>query len=339
MWSSAGDFDGNNSPCSTFPGGLPGSTFGRASNTTGPLDGIPFVVEQVLNLQHQLDVFAAVQPVALTGLLQPETWELPFPKTEYVLLDARKPTNLPDPEVELVRDVLLRGMQGRFPHRANIILMAILAGIHPVSEALRAGRPLDRVLIAKGAGGAKLQEVIELCRRSGIPVRFEPRDALDRVSGGATHQGVVALGSARSYVELSAVIQNAQMLVVLDGVEDPHNLGAIIRTVNAAGGDAVVIPERRAAGLTETVAKASAGAMEYTPVARIGNVSQALETLKEHGFWIFGLDERAPQRYDEADFPERSALVLGAEGKGLHEHVKKHCDVLLRIPMAGQMPR
>lgn len=215
--------------------------------------------------------------------------------------------------------------------------MAILAGIHPVFEALKARRPLDRVLVAKGAGGPKLQEIIELCRRQGLAVRFEPREALDRVSSGAVHQGVVALGAAHSYVELEDIIQGAHMLVLLDGVEDPHNLGAVIRTVNAAGADAVIIPERRAAGLTDTVAKASAGAIEYTPVARIVNVAQALEKLKQHGFWIYGLDERGAQRYDEAGFADRSVLVLGAEGKGLHDLVKKRCDVLLRIPMRGKI--
>jgi 23S rRNA (guanosine2251-2'-O)-methyltransferase len=215
--------------------------------------------------------------------------------------------------------------------------MAILAGIHPIYEALKAGRPLDRILVAKGAGGPKLQEIVDLCRKRGISVRFEPREALDRVSSGASHQGLVAFGAARAYVELDDLIDSAHMLVVLDGVEDPHNLGAVIRTVNAVGADAVVIPERRAAGLTETVAKASAGAVEYTPVARIGNVGQALEKLKQHGFWIFGLDERGTLPYHEADFAEKSVLVLGAEGTGLHELVKKRCDVLLRIPMAGQI--
>ncbi len=215
--------------------------------------------------------------------------------------------------------------------------MAILAGIHPVHEALKARRPLDRVLVAKGAGGPKLQEIIELCRKQGIAVRFEPREALDRASSGAVHQGLVAFGAARPYVELDEILETAHMLVLLDGVEDPHNLGAIIRTVNAAGADAVLIPERRAAGLTDTVAKASAGAVEYTPVVRIGNVSQSLERLKQRGFWIYGLDERGSERYDGVTFAERSVIVLGAEGKGLHDLVKKHCDVLLHIPMSGRI--
>ncbi len=215
--------------------------------------------------------------------------------------------------------------------------MSILLGIHPVREALRAGTPLDRVLVAKGARGPRIQEIIELSRQASVPVRFEPREALDRITKGATHQGVVAVGSARGYVDLEDVA-NPRLLVLLDGVEDPHNLGAIIRTANAAGADAVIIPERRAAGLTGTVAKAAAGALEHVPVVRVGNVNQALERLKERGFWIYGLDERGPAVYDEIEYLEPAVVVLGGEGKGLHYLVKKHCDFLIRIPMAGKIP-
>lgn len=214
--------------------------------------------------------------------------------------------------------------------------MPILSGVHPVAEALRARHPLDRVLIAQGAGGPRLQEVIELARRASIPVRFEPRSSLDRLAGTSAHQGVVAMGAARQYVELDSVL-GAEMLVLLDGVEDPHNLGAIVRTAHAAGAGAVVIPERRAAGLTDVVAKAAAGALEYLPVARVTNVNRALETMKEHGYWIYGLDERGAEAYDAVAFAEHAAIVLGGEGKGLHEQVRKHCDVLLRIPMAGKI--
>jgi 23S rRNA (guanosine2251-2'-O)-methyltransferase len=214
--------------------------------------------------------------------------------------------------------------------------MPILSGIHPVAEALRARHPLDRVLIAQGAGGPKLQEIIDLARRASIPVRFEQRSALDRLAGTTAHQGVVAMGAARHYAELDAVL-GAAMLVVLDGVEDPHNLGAIVRTAHAAGAGAVVIPERRAAGLTDVVAKAAAGALEHLPVARVANVNRALEEMKERGYWIYGLDERGEQPYDGVEFAEHAAVVLGGEGKGLHDQVRRHCDVLLRIPMAGKI--
>jgi 23S rRNA (guanosine2251-2'-O)-methyltransferase len=182
-----------------------------------------------------------------------------------------------------------------------------------------------------------LQEIIALCRELSVPVRFEPREALDRVAGSTAHQGVVALGAAGAHAELEDLLPAAKLLVILDGIEDPHNLGAIIRTAHAAGAAAVVIPERRAAGLTETVAKAAAGALEYLPVARVTNVGRTLEMLKARGFWIYGLDERGEQPYDRADYTAPTVFVLGGEGKGLHEMVKKHCDFLVRIPLAGRI--
>lgn len=209
-------------------------------------------------------------------------------------------------------------------------------GIHPVREALRAGRPLDKVLLVKGAAGPRLQEIIELCRAQSIPIRFETREALDRTSKGVPHQGVIAFGAAHRYVELSDV-ENARLLVVLDGIEDPHNLGAIVRTAHAAGANGVVVSERRSAPLTETVDRAAAGALAHLPVARVTNISQTLERLKEHGFWIYGLDERGTALYNEIDYAVPTVLVLGGEGKGLHQGVQKHCDMLIRIPMAGEV--
>ena len=214
--------------------------------------------------------------------------------------------------------------------------MAILSGIHPVAEALRAGRALDRILVAQGAGGPRLQEVIDLARQASVPVRFEPRNALDRLAGSAAHQGVVALGAAQKYTDLQS-IESSGILVVLDGVEDPHNLGAIIRTAHAAGASGIVIPERRAAGVTDVVAKAAAGALEHLPVIRVTNINRALEDLKQRGYWIYGLDERGAEDYDRVNYSAPTALVLGGEGKGLHEQVRKHCDLLVRIPMAGKI--
>lgn len=215
--------------------------------------------------------------------------------------------------------------------------MRLTVGIHPVREALRARRALDKVLVAKGSAGPRIQEIIELCRAAGVPLRFEARDLLDRASKGSSHQGVIAFGAAQKYAELSDVLETAELLVILDGVEDPHNLGAIIRTAHAAGANAVVVPERRSAPLTETVARAAAGALEYTPVVRITNVSQTLEHLKQKRFWIYGLDERGTEVYDGVDYTTPTAIVLGGEGKGLHQGVQKHCDVVLRIPMAGSV--
>ena len=211
--------------------------------------------------------------------------------------------------------------------------MSLLAGIHPVREALKAGLPLDRVLIARGAAGPRLQEIIELCRERKVPLRFEPRAQLDRAASSLNHQGVVAFGAAARTLTFAEAAVGGGLIVLLDGIEDPHNLGAIIRTAHAAGAAAVVIPERRAAGLTDTVSRSAAGALAYIPVVRVSNVNRALEELKESGYWIYGLDERGSLAYDSADYTSPTALVIGAEGHGLHEHTAKRCDFLVRIPM------
>jgi 23S rRNA (guanosine2251-2'-O)-methyltransferase len=215
--------------------------------------------------------------------------------------------------------------------------LAVLIGVHPVVEALRAKRPLERILVARGAGGHRLQEVIDLARETRTPVRFEDRGALDRLAGVKSHQGVVALGAEKKYAELEDVASTAELLVVLDGIEDPHNLGAIIRTAHAAGAGAVVIAERRAAGLTETVAKSAAGALEYIPVVRAVNISQVLRSLKDDGYFVYGLDENGELPFDSVQWPTRTAIVMGGEGKGLHDLVKRNCDALVRIPMAGKI--
>jgi 23S rRNA (guanosine2251-2'-O)-methyltransferase len=212
----------------------------------------------------------------------------------------------------------------------------ILSGIHPIAEALRAKHPLERLVIAQGAGSPRLQEIIDLARRAGVPIRFEPRAAIDRLAGSSAHQGVVAMGAPRKYAEFEQVA-SSDLLVVLDGVEDPHNLGAIVRTAHAAGAGAVLIPERRAASVTDVVAKAAAGAIEHLPIVRVTNINRTLEELKERGFWIYGLDERGEQSYAEIEYASPTVLVLGGEGKGLHEQVRQHCDVLVRIPMAGKI--
>jgi 23S rRNA (guanosine2251-2'-O)-methyltransferase len=215
--------------------------------------------------------------------------------------------------------------------------LAVLIGIHPVTEALRAGRPLERILIARGAGGHRLQEVIDLARKSGTNLRFEDRDALDRLAGAKSHQGIVALGAEKKYATLDEIAPTADLLVVLDGVEDPHNLGAIIRTAHAAGANAVIVPERRAAGLTETVAKSAAGALEHLPVVQVVNINHTLRSLKDDGWFVYGLDEKGALSYDAVDWAARTIVVMGAEGKGLHDLVKKNCDALVRIPMAGKI--
>src|SRR5262249_49812471 len=150
------------------------------------------------------------------------------------------------------------------------------------------------------------------------------------------HQGVVAVGSAGRFASLEETTANGGLHVVLDGIEDPHNLGAIIRTAHAAGAAAVVIPDRRAVGLTDTVARAASGALAYIPVVKVTNITRALEDLKKSRYWIYGLDEAGTEPYDRVEYANPAALVLGAEGKGLHQNVARHCDFLVRIPMAAE---
>ena len=239
-------------------------------------------------------------------------------------------------------------LRPRFPGRKqhtersmkNTAATSRLIGIHAVGEALRAGRPLERVVIARGSSNRRLQAVIDECRRRGVPLHFEPRDALDRLALGEVHQGVLAVAAGQPYARLEDVIARLDhpgLLVLLDGVEDPHNLGAIIRSAYAAGADAVVLPGRRTAGLTGSVSKAAAGTLEHLPVARATNLNRAIEQLKEKNYWVFGLDERADQDYDQADYRGNVALVLGGEGKGLHRLTAERCDVLVRIPVVGRI--
>lgn len=215
-----------------------------------------------------------------------------------------------------------------------------LTGIHAVREALEAARPLDRIVIAKGRQDTRTEEIVQLARKQGVPVRFEDRGQLDRLANSKDHQGVVALAAARGASTLEEIIDSAQasqkgLIVLLDGVEDPHNLGAIIRTALAAGAHGVVIPERRAAGLTDTVSRASAGALSHLPVAKVTNLVRSMEELKEAGYWLIGLDEKAEQSYTQVDYNTPVGIVLGGEGQGLHELTRKRCDFLVSLPTTG----
>jgi 23S rRNA (guanosine2251-2'-O)-methyltransferase len=219
-----------------------------------------------------------------------------------------------------------------------------LTGIHAVREALEAGRALDRIVIARGRQDNRVEQIIQLARERNIPVRFEQRGQLDRLADSSDHQGVVAVAAARETTTLEDILAKANagagrggkgLIVLLDGVEDPHNLGAVIRTALAAGAHGVVIPERRAAGLTDTVARASAGALSHLPVAKVTNLPRAMEELKQAGYWLVGLDERAEKSYTEVDYSSPVGIVLGGEGKGLHELTRKRCDFVVSLPTVG----
>jgi 23S rRNA (guanosine2251-2'-O)-methyltransferase len=229
-----------------------------------------------------------------------------------------------------------------------------LYGINAVREAVGV-RPMEYVLVAEGQHGQRVQEIINACRAVGVPLRFAPRPALDRAAGTTQHQNVVAVCSAKAYDDLESLLPASTgrvpsgapsalsegvllaqpLLVVLDGVEDPANLGAVVRTAVAAGSSGVVIPERRAAGLSPAVARAAAGALEHLRVARVTNLVRALVDLKERNIWVYGFEPQAEKSYLDLDYSTACALVLGGEGRGLHRLVGEACDQLACIPLHG----
>ncbi len=219
----------------------------------------------------------------------------------------------------------------------------LLYGLHPVLEALRApDRELHRIYLERGRRGRVVEEILELAGTRHVPVAFETREGLDRRAGTARHQGAIGVAAAKPYVSLDDLLESAgkldaPLLLVLDGIEDPHNLGAILRTAEAAGAQGVILPTRRAVGLTAPVAKVSAGAIEHLPVARAVNLSQAIERLKEARFWIYGLDAKGTRSYTEVDYRGPVALVVGGEGRGMRPLVAGRCDGTVRIPMQGKV--
>ena len=220
--------------------------------------------------------------------------------------------------------------------------MDVLYGLHPVEEAIRSGsRPLDHISVARERRDERLERLISLCRTAGIRVAIEPREQLTRLAKTDAHQGVLAFVRERSFLGiedlLSAKSSDFRFFLALDGIEDPHNLGALLRTADGAGVDGVILPERRSAPVTATVAKSSAGASEHVRIARVTNLVRSLEQMKKNNVWVIGLDERGTPDYTDFDFRTDCVLVLGREGEGLHDLVKKTCDHLLRIPMAGQV--
>ena len=220
-------------------------------------------------------------------------------------------------------------------------------GLIPVLEALRAGkRSIESISVATGARHDRLRELLTLARDARVPVHRVPRISLDRATGSTSHQGVVARTSAARYRDADEILEmlfarvgtdKAPLALGLDGIEDPRNFGAILRTAECSGVDVVFIPERRAVGLTDTAAKAAAGAVEYVPVARVTNLVRLIEQLKERNIWVVGAAEEGALNYTEWDWTLPTALFLGSEGSGLHRLVKERCDSLIRIPMIGHL--
>jgi 23S rRNA (guanosine2251-2'-O)-methyltransferase len=221
--------------------------------------------------------------------------------------------------------------------------MEVLYGLHPVEEALKAGkRKFDHVIVARERDDLRLEKLVALCREFGIRVQQESREQLTLRAQTPAHQGVVAMVRPMGILAIEdlftaapAIPGAARLLLALDGVEDPQNLGALLRVADGAGVDGIVLTERRSAPISPVAVKASAGAAEHLRIARVVNLVRALEELKRQNLWIIGLDERGAADYDNFDFTGDCVLVLGREGAGLHELVRRTCDHLLRIPMAG----
>ena len=221
--------------------------------------------------------------------------------------------------------------------------MEVLYGLHPVEEALKAGRRrFDHVLVARERRDARLERLLALCRQAHVRVLEQPREQLTLAAKTAAHQGVVALVRPQEFLALEDLFEPAaeggsaaRLMLALDGVEDPQNLGALLRVADGAGVDGVVLTERRSAPLSAVAVKASAGAAEHLRLARVVNLVRALEELKRQNLWVVGLDERGETDYDRFDLTGNLVLVLGREGAGLHDLVRRTCDHLLRIPMAG----
>ncbi|HEY1580102.1 MAG TPA: 23S rRNA (guanosine(2251)-2'-O)-methyltransferase RlmB [Terracidiphilus sp.] len=219
--------------------------------------------------------------------------------------------------------------------------MEVLYGVHPIAEALKSGRRrFDHVLVAAERHDDRVARLVAECKHAGVRVRPEPREHLTQLAGTAAHQGVVAFVQPKELLDIEDLFETpdpalARLLLALDGVEDPQNLGALLRVADGAGVDGVVITERRSAPLSPVAVKASAGASEHLRIAQVVNLVRSLEQLKQQNIWVIGLDERGATDYDRFDLTGNCVLVMGREGAGLHDLVRRTCDHLLRIPMAG----
>ena len=216
----------------------------------------------------------------------------------------------------------------------------IIVGRNPVTEALRSGREIDKLMVSSEEGSMK--KILALAKERRIPVMKVEKSAIDRIAEGKAHQGVAAYVSAYAYAELEDIFRVAEergedpFIIILDNLEDPHNLGAIMRTAECAGAHGIIIPKRRACGLTEVVAKASAGAIEYMPCVKVTNIAQAIEELKERGVWVAACDMGGTEYY-KADLKGKLAVVIGSEGFGISRLVKEKCDFVVSMPMVGRI--
>lgn len=242
----------------------------------------------------------------------------------------KKQQDKPQPQVEVQAQVAPEEVSGE-----------MIAGKNPVLEALRAGREINKVWVAEGVKKTGIQELIELAKEQGVLVQFVPKQKVDKLA--ENHQGIVASVAAYDYAELDDLFAVAKaknedpFFMILDELEDPHNLGSIMRTADAIGVHGIIIPKRRAVGLTAVVAKASTGAIEHVPVVRVTNLAQTVDELKDRGVWIAGTDAKGSQDYRKMDATLPLALIIGSEGKGMSRLLKDKCDFLYHLPMIGHV--
>ncbi|WP_316572522.1 23S rRNA (guanosine(2251)-2'-O)-methyltransferase RlmB [Neobacillus sp. YIM B06451] len=217
-----------------------------------------------------------------------------------------------------------------------------IIGKNPVLEALRSKRDINKILIAEGSQRGQMQQITELAKEANVIVQYVPKKKIDQLADG-NHQGVLAYVAAYQYAELDDLFNAAEkkgeepFFLILDEIEDPHNLGSMMRTADAVGAHGIIIPKRRAVGLTSTVAKASTGAIEYIPVARVTNLARTIDELKERGVWIAGTDAKGSVDYRQQDFTMPLGLVIGSEGRGMGRLIREKCDFLVHLPMAGKV--
>ncbi|HOQ38269.1 MAG TPA: 23S rRNA (guanosine(2251)-2'-O)-methyltransferase RlmB [Acetivibrio sp.] len=218
-----------------------------------------------------------------------------------------------------------------------------LEGRNSVMEAIRANRTINKILVQKGEKEGSIRQIIALAREKGIVVQETDRSNLDRISTTHAHQGIIAYVSFKDYVEVDDILESAEskgeapFIIILDGITDAYNLGSILRTADAAGAHGVIIPKRRAIGLNAAVSKASAGAIEYVPVARVTNISQTIDYLKKKNIWVVGTDLSGEKSYYESDLKGPIAVVIGSEGHGMGKLVTEKCDFIINIPMKGRI--
>ncbi len=266
-----------------------------------------------------------------------------FPKGKSYSKEKDKQRGKFNPKVKDLKDSPPEKTNYQYSRESDLGFENQIEGRNPVKEALKSGRTIEKIMVSKGELSGSIREVLGIARDKNLIIQQVDRKKLDEISLTHSHQGIIAIGSAHTYVEVEDILARAKekqedgFIVILDEITDPHNLGSILRSADACGVHGVIIPKRRSVGLTPIVAKSSAGAIEYMPVAKVTNIGQTIEQLKKEGYWIAGGEVSGEKYYFEEDLKGPIAIVIGSEGKGVSRLIKEKCDFLLKIPMMGNV--